>query len=259
MALSSKALHYSLCPRRLAYPGPYGVQIKPVTDAYSAEAATVSTLFSRLFPLLEIHRTDLQRYMQNIELATSNVINHTWLITLNDEPLGLRLFSYLPQLNSGHGAFVGLLPKAQGMGIGSWLVQQTRLQLVWDAQHHGYAPPDGYCVEIERLEEAASAHDLMLRRRRLQFHLQNGAIILPVQFQEPLVPYWPDQLVQQQLLTQAIAAHPMELLWYPQQAATMLSAQRIQQLVTGIYRDIYCLPEQTEVVQAVLRSIYHLL
>ncbi len=249
-AVGTRALQWAPAvrpPQRQQRPlfrvGPYGVTLRSVHSAGSHDAHQLRQLFCRIFPLRRYQVDDLSMYFSSHTPPFGDLINHAWLVTYRGEPVGLRLFSYLPQRRIGHGAFVGLLPQTRGMGLGSWLVEQTKLQLAWDAHTLGQPQPLGYCAEVERSEDGVDAADRQIRQQRLQFHWQNGAQLLPVQYWEP----------DQALWSNSTSVHPMHLVFYAQAAASTITPALVRAVVEGLYCDVYRMPPETALLRQVLQ------
>lgn len=180
------------------------------------------------------------------------LVNHLWLVEEDGEAVGLRIFFYVHTRNFGYGLFVGILDSHRSRGIGGWLVQQTLAQLQVDARRFDHPLPSGYCVEVERVEEAKDETDRRVRERRLAFHIRNGACLLDVDYLEPVAP--PGEEVNSRL-DWPREPRPMHLLFYPMPGRGPLGADELLHVVEGLYCDVYRVSPDHPSVRRAMASI----
>lgn len=224
--------------------GPHRATIYAITAPDGPDMGRLYDVFLRIFPHRRADAAILPLYTGPIETPSATLINHAWLVEIDQQVVGLRLFSYLPQRNIGHGAFVGLLPQARGLGLASWLVRCTLRQLTLDAEAMQLPQPLGYCAEVERVSDAHTTSDLRQRIASQHFHETNGALHLPVEYQEPTVPIGSTEN----------QGRPMDLMWYPL-AASHLAYAQLRMIVEALYYDIYRLPANAPLVQRVIQTL----
>jgi hypothetical protein len=231
---------------------PAGVTIRPVIGMDSADLPLVERLLATIFPEHVAYVPYLPYFAERRPPGTATTLHHVWLVELDGQPVGLRIFSYMHQGNFGHGSFVGLLPEAQHRGIGAWLVRQTLRQLCIDAQQCGSPTPLGYSAEVARVEDGLDASDQRLREQRLAFHYRCGAVLLPVEYYEP--PTLP--IGNRRTGLTETRPKQMHLMFYPCDPTLVLTPTMLTTLVKSIYDDIYQVEPDLWYVQRALNSLY---
>lgn len=230
---------------------PKGMQLRAILGAEASEIGLVQELFATIFPHLAHYEPFLAMYAEPFSRSHPATLDHLWLIEHHGKPVGVRMFSYLYRRNFGHGAFIGIDQRARGTGIGRWLVQATHQQLALDALYSGNEAVLGYSAEVTRVEDAQHEVERQEREARLRFHLNNGAVLLPVEYIEPPVIKNSDDQAARQL---AIAPQPMHLVFYPSQPSP-LNVETMRTIVEAIYHDVYYLESDNPFVQHALASL----
>jgi GNAT superfamily N-acetyltransferase len=102
--------------------------------------------------------------------------------------LGMRWFSYHPEVGLGYFVYLATAPAARSQGVGSRLIATAVKQCELDALALG-APLDAVCFEVERTDLAASDEDRLVREARLDFFAARGAVcVTPSYVQLPISP-----------------------------------------------------------------------
>lgn len=233
--------------------GPVGARIREVVGLDSPHLRAAIELFREIFP------EDL-RYVPYVRECARRrspdhpaTLDHVWTVEVEGEPVGVRIFSYVHTRDIGHGAYVGLLKPYRGLGIGTWLVEQTLRQLQADAAALDQPEPLGYCVEVEPIGSAQSAAERLLFQRRLAFHIHAGGVPLDVDYVEPPMIRDVSYISPEQLT--GIEPKPMELIFYPIQSDQWLGREVQLQIVEGLLLDVYRLDRADPLVQRAIESI----
>ncbi len=227
-------------------PGPHGATLHEVRADDETLLNIACDLFASIFP------EDL-RYLPYVRACAHGrhpshpkTLDHVWLVSQGGEWVGLRVFSYIVTREFGHGAYIGFAPKARGLGLGHWLVEQTHAQLDLDARKFGKPGSNGYLVEVERLIDAKTDEERCESERRLQFHRQCGAVILPVPYIEPVMIESVDYLSPEDL--QGESPRPMHLAFLPSARGREIQNLDLVDLIHGLYLDVYRLSATHEFV-----------
>ncbi len=245
------SVRWPMIPPQANTDAPKGMQLRAILGAEASEINIVQQLFATIFPHLAHYEPFLAMYAEPFSRSHPATIDHLWLIEHNGQPVGVRMFSYLYRRNLGHGAFIGIDQRVRGTGIGRWLVQATHQQLALDALNSGNEAVLGYSAEVTRVEDSQVASERQEREARLRFHLNNGAVLLPVDYIEPPVIKNSDDHAARQI---PIAPQPMHLVFYPSQPNS-LNLTTIQAIVEAIYHDVYYLDQDNPFVQHALASL----
>ncbi len=233
--------------------GPEGVVIRDVVSLDSPYLPIAMELFSTIFP-------SYQRYLPDLAICSLQrspehpaALDHLWVLERAGEPIGVRVFRYLYPHNVGYGAFIGLLEPYRDHGICSWVVKQTMVQLCADAQLFGRDAPLGYVVEVAPISAAKDEADRIVSKRRIAFHLKNGAYLLNVDYFEPPTIEGSDII----LATDLVGAAPtrMELAFYPICPGTRLTDAEVITVIEALYFDYYCLDPDDEYVRRAIASV----
>ncbi|KPL79513.1 GNAT family N-acetyltransferase [Herpetosiphon geysericola] len=245
------SVRWPMIPPQANHDAPKGMQLRAILGAEASEIELVQALFATIFPHLAHYEPFLAMYAEPFSRSHPATLDHLWLIEHNGKPVGVRMFSYLYRRNFGHGAFIGINQQVRGTGIGRWLVQATHQQLALDALYSGNGAVLGYSAEVTRVEDGLHEDERQEREARLRFHLNNGAVLLPVEYIEPPVIKNSDEQAARQL---PIAPQPMHLVFYPSQQQP-LKLTTIQAIVQAIYHDVYYLDDDNPFVQHALASL----
>jgi len=227
--------------------GPGGASIHEVTGLDSPLLETACNLFEAIFPDERRYLPYLRACAQGRNRSHPNTYDHVWLVRQNGEWAGVRIFSYITTRNFGHGAYLGMTPGHRGDGLGTWLVEQTLLQLDRDAARFDGKPTLGYLVEVERPMDAPDEGQCDSRRKRLKFHRQCGGIILPVHYTEPVMIEGVDYLDPADLQNEA--PRPMHLVLIPSKSGSRLPHLDLVDLISGMYLDVYRLQPDHEFIR----------
>lgn len=234
--------------------GPNGASLHIVNGATPDLLRQACELFEQIFPEDRRYLPYLRACAQGNHPVHPNTHDHVWLVALNGEWVGVRIFSYIKTRSFGHGAYIGFTPRARGKGLGAWLVEQTLRQLEDDARMFGYEHSLGYLVEVERPLDAQTEDQRMEDEKRLQFHRQCGAIILPVPFTEPVMIEGVDYIKKEELMDEE--PRDMHLILIPTQYGQSLPHLDLVDLVLGLYCDVYRLPTQHIFVKNALSHLF---
>ncbi len=227
--------------------GPDRARLVTVSSRDSALVEVACSLFAEVFP------EDL-RYLPYLRACTHGThpshprtLDHVWLVQQGEEWVGVAIFSYIVTRSFGHGAYVGIVERAQGRGLGKWILSEMLKQLDEDARQFGRPGAIGYLGEVERPMDAHTEEARILSERRLQFHRQCGGIILPVPFIEPVMIESVDYLSPCDL--EGESPRPMHLVFVPTEQGAKLPNLDLVDFIHGIYLDVYRLPAQHEYVR----------
>jgi len=216
--------------------GPNGATLHEVhADAGLVE--TACELFESIFPQDHRYAPYVRACARGTHPSHPKTYDHVWLVRQGGEWVGVRIFSFITTRAFGHGAYIGFTESARGQGLGRWLVEQTHAQLEMDAQKFGKPGSIGYLVEVERTIDAHSEQERRESERRLQFHRQCGAIILPVQFIEPVMIEGVNYLSPADL--EGESPRPMHLVFLPSERGRALVSLDLVNLILGLYLDVY--------------------
>lgn len=221
--------------------GPFGAKLHVVNGNSAELLNTACEVFEQVFPEDRRYLPYLQVCAQGRHPSHPNTYDHVWLVELDGEWVGVRIFSHIITRNFGHGAYIGFTPRARGKGLGTWLVEQTLQQLDMDAQKFGQPASLGYLVEVERPIDAETEQERQKDEKRLQFHRQCGGIILPVPFIEPVMIEGVDYISPQDLKDES--PRPMHLVLIPSAHGNSLQNLDLVGFVHGLYYDVYRLPK----------------
>jgi GNAT superfamily N-acetyltransferase len=233
--------------------GPDGARLVTVSSGDSALLAIASNLFAEIFPEDRRYIPYLRACAQGRHLSHPRTFDHVWLVEQGGDYVGLRVFSAITTRNFGHGAYIGFAPRARGQGLGRWLVEQTHAQLDEDARQFGQEGSIGYLVEVERPIDAESDEEREESLKRLQFHRQRDAIILPVPFIEPVMISGVDYLHPEDLAGES--PRPMHLVFIPSARGLQIQNLDLINFVHGIYLDVYRLSPHHEFIQRALQYL----
>jgi GNAT superfamily N-acetyltransferase len=205
-------------------------------------------LFRRIFPEDVRYIPYLRACARQRSPDHPATLDHVWLVEVNGDFVGIRIFSYVHTRNIGHGAYVGLLKPHRGLGIGTWLVQQTLRQLEADAAAFGRPQPLGYCVEVEPVEPAQGETE-----RRLAFHVQAGGVPLDMDYVEPPMIQGVSYIPPRQLID--VEPKPMQLVFYPTCPKQRLGLEERIQIVEALILDVYRLDRGDPLFQRAIDSV----
>ncbi len=234
--------------------GPSGASLHVVNGTSSGMLRSACEVFEQVFPEDRRYLPYLRACAQGNHPSHPHTYDHVWLVALNGKWVGVRIFSYIKTRSFGHGAYIGFTPEARGLGLGTWLVEQTLSQLDEDAKRFGCKHSLGYLVEVERPIDAETEVQRIEDEKRLQFHRQCGAIILPVPFVEPVMIEGVDYISKAELKDEH--PRPMHLALIPSAYGNTLPNLDLVDLVHGLYYDVYRLPRQHNYVRNALEHLY---
>jgi hypothetical protein len=232
--------------------GPNGATLHEVRGD-SELVATACSLFESIFPADRRYIPYIRACAQGVHPSHPKTFDHVWLVRQGGEWVGVRVFSYITTRTFGHGAYIGFTDATRGKGLGRWLVEQTHAQLEMDAQKFGQAGSIGYLVEVERTIDAHSEAERQESVRRLQFHRQCGAVILPVPFIEPVMIEGVDYLSAADL--EGESPRPMHLVFLPSPRGEAVANLDLPDMILGLYLDVYRLPASHPYVQRALAPL----
>jgi GNAT superfamily N-acetyltransferase len=222
--------------------GPGGARLSIVNGSSPELLQAACQLFEQVFPEDRRYLPYLRACARGNHPSHPNTYDHVWLVGLNDQWVGVRIFSYIKTRSFGHGAYIGFTPLARGAGLGTWLVEQTLRQLDDDAHKFGADKSLGYLVEVERPIDAKTEEERKKDEKRLQFHRQCGGIILPVPFVEPVMIEGVDYISPADL--QDENPRPMHLVLIPSEEGNSAQNLNLVDFVHGLYLDVYRLPRE---------------
>jgi GNAT superfamily N-acetyltransferase len=234
-------------------PGPGGAIIREVVGLDSPYLPVAIDLFKEIFP----EDTRYVPYLRACALQRSPshpaTFDHVWVVEQQGRYVGVRIFSYVHTRNFGHGAYIGVLPPYRSQGLGAWLAKQTLAQLCVDAAHLSHPEPLGYCIEVERVEDAADEAERRDSERRLAFHHRCGGIILDVDYTEPPMIEGVDYITSEELAGEE--PRPMHLVLIPAHPGIELSQDQVIDLMAGTYLDVYRLARDSWYLRQAMASI----
>lgn len=229
---------------------PDGARWVAVSSRDSNLLDVACNLFAEVFPEETRYLPYLRACAQGRHPSHPRTLDHVWLIQLDNEWVGVAIFSHIVTRSFGHGAYVGIVPHAQGRGLGKWILSEMLNQLDEDARQFGLSGSIGYLGEVERPMDARSEEERVLSERRLQFHRQCGGILLPVPFTEPVMIESVNYLTPREL--EGESPRPMYLVLVPTERGAQIHNLDLIDLIHGIYLDVYRLPENHEYVRRTL-------
>lgn len=233
--------------------GPRGGRLHEVRAGDSRLLEIASKLFLEIFPEDRRYLPYLHACAAGRHPSHPKTLDHVWLVEQGNNWVGLRIFSHILTRSFGHGAYIGFTSAARGQGLGAWLVEQTLAQLDEDARQFGQAGTTGYLVEIERAIDAENEEERLANEKRMQFHRQCGAILLPVPFMEPVMIEGVDYLTPADLTGEH--PRPMHLVLIPSPAGAALPNLDIVDFIHGLYLDVYRLQPDHEFVKNALSYV----
>lgn len=217
--------------------GPNGATVHEVHADDKQLLEIACDLFETIFPEDRRHLTYVRATALGRHPSHPNTIDHVWLVKQDGEWIGIRMFSFIHTRDFGYGAYTGFLSKSRGHGLGHWLVGLVHKQLDLDAQMFGKPGSIGYLGEVARPIDAESAEERREAERRLQFHRQNGGIILPVPFIEPVMIEGVDYLSPEDVRGES--SRPMYLVFNPSPRGSDIPNLDLVNFIHGIYLDVY--------------------
>lgn len=232
--------------------GPNGATLHEV-HAEAGLLDVACNLFESVFPEDKRYLPYVRACAQGTHASHPYTYDHVWLVRQDGEWVGVRIFSFITTRTFGHGAYIGFTPSARGRGLGRWLVDQTQAQLEMDAQKFGKPGSIGYLVEVERVIDAHSEQERIESERRLQFHRQCDAIVLPLPFMEPVMIEGVDYLSPKDL--EGESPRPMHLMLIPSARGLAIGNLDLVDLVHGLYLDVYRLPINHSFVRQTLSPL----
>lgn len=232
--------------------GPNGATLHEVRGD-SGLLETACNLFESIFPEDRRYLPYIRACALGTHPSHPKTYDHVWLVRQGDEWTGVRVFSFITTRTFGHGAYIGFTDAARGKGLGHWLVEQTHAQLEMDAHRFGKPGSIGYLVEVERVMDAKTEQERHESERRLQFHRQCDAIILPVPFMEPVMIEGVDYLRPADLIGES--PRPMHLVLLPSARGLEIANLDLVDLVDGLYLDVYRLKSQHPFVRQALSPL----
>jgi GNAT superfamily N-acetyltransferase len=224
-------------PMPVSDSGPNHTIIRDVIGSESPYLPGAVQVFRAIFP-------DYEHYIPYIyacALQSSHnhpgTFDHVWLVEQNENPIGLRIFRYVPGRDFGFDAFIGLLHDYHNQGIGTWLIEQTLKQLCVDAEQFDRAEPLGCCAEVEPIQMARTAEQRRINEARVAFYQKQGGFLLDVDYIEPPMIRKVDYITEAQLT--GIQPKPKQLVFYPVRSRTSLTYDEQVKVLDGIYLDVY--------------------
>lgn len=233
--------------------GPDQARLVTVSNRDSDLVEVACSLFAEIFPEDLRYLPYLRACTHGTHSSHPHTLDHVWLVQQGGGWVGVAIFSHIITRAFGHGAYVGIVERAQGRGLGKWILAQMLEQLNEDARQFGHTGSIGYLGEVERPMDAHTEEERILSERRLQFHRQCGGIILPVPFIEPVMIESVDYLGPRDL--EGESPHPMHLVFVPTEQGAKIPNLNLVNFIHGIYLDVYRLSAQHEFVR---RSLSYL-
>lgn len=232
--------------------GPNGATLHEVRGD-SELVNTACQLFESIFPEDRRYLPYVRACAQGTHPSHPKTYDHVWLVRQAGEWIGVRVFSFITTRTFGHGAYIGFVDSVRGMGLGHWLVEKTHAQLELDAQRFGKPGSIGYLVEVERTVDARSEQERYESERRLQFHRQCGAVILPVPFIEPVMIEDVNYLSMEEL--EGETPRPMHLVFVPSARGREIANLDLIDFIHGLYLDVYRLKADHTFVRQALAPL----
>lgn len=106
-------------------------------DALQAQFVSAFPDYAPLFPAI---RQEIQKGVER----SDEILPHYWLILKDDQPVGVALSRYLIKSNIGFFRYLGVDPAQRGLGIGSFVIEELKMQFCLDAEKCGNPEPLGY-------------------------------------------------------------------------------------------------------------------
>jgi GNAT superfamily N-acetyltransferase len=233
--------------------GPNNTVIQEVIGSESPYLPAAVQVFRAIFPTYEHYAP----YIYACALQTSynhpGTFDHVWLVEQNGNPIGLRIFRYVPERDFGFDAFIGLLDGYHNQGIGTWLIEQTLKQLCMDAERFGRPEPSGCCAEVEPIQMARTEDQRQINEARVAFYRKQGGFLLDVDYIEPPMIRHVDYITEARLT--GIQPKPKQLVFYPVRSRTSLTYDELVKVLDGIYLDVYRLEHDSWYMFRAVNSI----
>lgn len=112
------------------------------------------SVFVELFPQYSYRTDRLTETANHPPDVNPLFIEHQWLVEVYGKPAAMTTFKYLPQRNLGIGVHLAIRPEFRDFNYGSFsrlseiIIEETREQIVTDAETLGHPIPPGYVIEV---------------------------------------------------------------------------------------------------------------
>ena len=205
-------------------------------------------IYARLFSQYAHYVPRMRRRAAFSEEHRAGHIVHYWLLEVNGQPAGLRMFRYVRNRNCGLAIALAVPPEFRevlvaGQKLAQFLVCECLDQVVADAKKYGDPPALGMVNEVEF-------------PRLMEHYKHFGICELPVKYVEPVFP--PEQEGRSRAEELALLRFlPISLGFLPNPGLNVQDypVERVADFVLAFLVDHYGLPPDHPQVQAALDSI----
>jgi hypothetical protein len=226
------------------------VAIYDITGGNNAEyLEKFLSIFLQLLPEYEFAVPTLRQNARLPNNFNPALVEHQWLIEVDNQPVGMTVFKYVPNRGLGFGLYLGILPEYRKITPGQYgrlselIVAATRVQLQVDALGLGQQIPVGYVAE--------STEPKLVSR-----YAKDGFVLLDIDYQEPLLPGGrltpvpPGELEKTEFHTVYLGIFPIG-----HKPADLGAPDLLKNAALALLVDHYNLPETHQVVRRALDSI----
>jgi hypothetical protein len=209
---------------------------------------SIFRLYVNLFPQYQHYVPRMRRRAEFGNEHRPGHIVHYWLIEVDGQPAGMRIFRYVRNRRCGLAHALAIAPKFRdqqvlGRRLAVYVIFESLEQVIQDAKLKLDPPPYGIANEVEP-------------DRLMDHYRRNGLLQLPLKYSEPIFP--PERSGRSRLEElSAIRFSKMHLgfLSNPEMAHEKFTHAMLSDFVLAFLVDHYGLPEDHPVVLEVLESI----
>ncbi len=220
-------------------------------------------LYAELFPYYAYYLPYMRHRMQLPIDADPNFTERWWLIEVDGNPAGVRLFKYSPGRDCGLSLGIAIKPEYRHLSskgyarLAEQLLADSQEHLRADARAAGKPTPIGMVTELQVPETTADAAIKRGRARLIERYHEYGYIDLPVEYYEPPfiqgkeeVLVDPAAIADRDFLRLKLGIFPC-----PGGQFDLNDADMVSSLTCAFLVDHYGLPEDHWVVRRALESI----
>ncbi len=198
-------------------------------------------MYAALFPQYAHYLPRMRARVEHPQKNERGHIVHYWLIEVDGQPAGLRIFRYIPARQCGIAQALAVYPEfrkvtVDGQRLARFIIYHCLDQIIADGNDPGTPPTLGMINEVES-------------DRLMEHYIRNGIIKLPVKYKEPIFGSPEDNTDQVEFshMSLGFLANPA--------LAIVYTKKRIMDFTMAFLVDHYGLAEDHPEVQLALESI----